>query len=116
MLEIRMRIFFAIFFLPRAAVRGRVGNGKLRITPANAPLQRRWPLIHGLVFVKKQLTHFFSGSDFIVPLSMEGVPHKAARALVKAGKQGVHLTNIQLPPQLLTSPYRPALQLLIPNS
>jgi hypothetical protein len=35
-------------------------------------------------------TYSFFGSDFIVPLSMEGVPHKAARALVKAGKQGVH--------------------------
>jgi hypothetical protein len=29
----------------------------------------------------------FSGPDFIVPLSMEGVPHKAARARVKAGKR-----------------------------
>jgi hypothetical protein len=43
----------------------------------------------GLIGVQKQPIHF-SGSDFIVPLSMEGVPHKAARALVKAGKQGVH--------------------------
>jgi hypothetical protein len=36
----------------------------------------------------------FSGSDFIVPLSMEGVPHKAARTLVKAGKQGVHFEKV----------------------
>jgi hypothetical protein len=41
-------------------------------------------------FLSKNNMLIFSGSDFIVPLSMEGVPRKAARALVKAGKQGVH--------------------------